>query len=85
MEESTTKALSMRGRFVSRKKGKPLSGRSQLRGKSRTRSMSPGQSMRRCWTYGKHGHYNKDCKLRGVGIGKDSEVIQSTKGKLTKD
>ena len=48
MEGLTLEELLVRGRFVSRKKGHPSSGRSKLRGKSSLRSMSPGQSTRRC-------------------------------------
>ena len=47
MEGSNPKALLVRGRSVSKKKGKPSSGRYKLMGKSRSRSMSLGHSMRR--------------------------------------
>ena len=42
MDGSTPEALSLRGRSVNRKKGKPSSERSKSRGKSRSRSTPPG-------------------------------------------
>ena len=74
MEGLTLETLSVRGQSISRNKGKPFSGRSKLRGKSRSRSKSPGQLTRRCWTCGKPRHYKKYYKLKGVGTSKDSEV-----------
>ena len=71
----------MRARSVNKKKGKPSSGRSKLR----SRSTSMGHSMRRCSTGGNPGHYKKDCNSKGDGTSKDSEVKQSTKGKLMED
>ena len=56
MEGSTPEALSVRGRYISRKKDKPSSVRSKSRGKSRSRSTSPGQLTRRCWTCVNPGH-----------------------------
>ena len=40
MEGSTPEALSVRGQSISRKKGKPSSGKSKSRGKLRSRSTS---------------------------------------------
>ena len=74
MEGWTPEELSVRGRSLRRKKGKPSSGRSKLRGKSRSRLTSPSQSTRRCWTCRNTGHYKKDYKLKGVGTSKDLEV-----------
>jgi hypothetical protein len=81
IEGSTPEAFSMRGRSVSRKKGKPFSGRSR----SRSRSMSLVQSTRRCWTCGKPGHDKKDYKLKGADTSKDLVVTQSTEGKSTEE
>ena len=76
MEGLNPKALLVRGRSISRNKGKPSNGRSKSRGKSRSRSSStsPVQSTRRCWTCGKLGNYKKDCKLKGVHTSKDSDM-----------
>ena len=64
MEGLTLEALSVRGRSVNKKKGKPSSGRSKSRGKLRSRSTSP--------TCGKPIHYKKYSKSKGVGTSKDS-------------
>ena len=71
MEGFILEALLVRGRFVSRKKGKPSSGRSKSRGMLSSRSTTLGQSKRRCWTCRKLGHYKKYCKLKGVSTSKD--------------
>ena len=47
MEGSTLEDLSVRGRSVIRKKGKPSSGRSKSKGKSKSRSKSKGKSKSR--------------------------------------
>ena len=80
MEGLNLEALLVRGLSVSRKKGKPSSGRS----KSRSRLTSLGQSMRRC-SCRKPRHYKKECKLKGVGTSKDSKMAQSIEGKLMED
>ena len=74
MEELTLEALSLRGRSIGKKKGKPSSGRSKSRGKSKLRSTPPVQSTRKCWECGKPGNYKRDCKLNGVRASKDSEA-----------
>ena len=68
MEGSNPKALLVRGRSVSKKKGKPSSGRSKLK----LRLMSLGHSTRRYWTCGNPSHYKKYCKSKGVSTSKDS-------------
>jgi hypothetical protein len=61
MEGSTKDALMVRGRPIDRGKGK-FSGR---KSKSKGRSKSLVQSMRRCWKCGKVGHYKRDYKSKG--------------------
>ena len=81
MEGSTFKTLLVRGRSISRKKGKTSSGRYKSRGKSRLRSTSLGQSTRKRFMVGKTGHHKKCGKSNIVDSSKDSEVTQSTEGK----
>ena len=83
MEGSTVEALSLRGRSISRKKGKPSSGRSKSRGKSRLRSMSLVHSTRRCWTCRNPRHYKNDCTSKEVGTCKDSDMTWAIKNKVT--
>ena len=75
MEGLTLEAFLVRGQSIGRKKGKPSSGRSKSRGKSKLRSMSPAQSGRKCWECGNTRHYKRDCKLKGSRTRKYSEEI----------
>ena len=85
MEGYTLEALSVRVQSINRKNGKSSSGKFNLRGELRLRSTSQVQSMRRCWTCGKPGHYKKYCKSKGVGTSKYSDITQSNETKSTKD
>jgi hypothetical protein len=81
MEGSTKDALMVRGRPIDRDKGK-FSGR---KSKSKGRSKSLVQSMRRCWKCGKVGNYKRDCKSKEMEVSTRSDEKQSTERKTTPD
>jgi hypothetical protein len=81
MEGSTKDALMVRGRPIDRGKGK-FSGRKT---KSKGRSKSPIQSMRKCWKCGKVGHYKRDCKSKVAEKSQGSDEKQSTERKTSPD
>jgi hypothetical protein len=81
MEGLTKYALVVRGRLVDRDKRKF----SFRKSKSKGRSKSPIQLMRRCWKCGKGGHYKRDCNLKEMEVSTGSEAKKSTERKVTPD
>ena len=80
MEGSTKDELLVRvGRIVDKSKEK------SFRGRSRGRSKSLGNSIRKCWKCGKDVHFKKDCKVNLVGKRKGSDESHLTEGRSTGD
>jgi hypothetical protein len=79
MEGWTKDALVVRGRSVSRDKGKLSSRNSKLKG----RYKSHVHSTRICWKCGKVGHYKRDCKSKAMEVNIGSHKKKSTKRNTT--
>jgi hypothetical protein len=81
MEGSTIDGLVVRGRPIDRDKGKF----SNRRSKSKGRSKSLIQSMRRCWKCSKVGHYKRDFGSKAMEVNTRSDEKQTTERKTTLD
>ncbi|WP_156294609.1 C2HC-type zinc finger protein, partial [Serratia oryzae] len=77
MESQSTDALSVRS-HCTKERGRNIGGRS----KSRGRSKSPGDPLKRvCWKCGKPGHFKRNCKSKNVERGQGPEDTSFTKKK----
>ena len=77
MDNHNMDSLSMRGIPQERKQIRDMGGGF----KSKGRSKSPGKGIRKCWKWGKVGHYKKDCISKNANKEKGSEDNPSTKVK----
>jgi hypothetical protein len=79
MDGHSTDDLFVIGHAQDRNPGKSSGGRSKYTG----RSKSPRKSLRKCWKFGKTGHYKKDCKSKKVDKPKGSDNTSSTEAKTS--
>jgi hypothetical protein len=79
MDGQSTDALFVRGHTQDRNPSKS----SRQRYKSKGRSKSPGNSLRKCWKHGKARNYKKDCKSKKVDKPKGSNNASSTEAKTS--